>query len=239
LRRQNNILHQYQELETTTDMNVSPRVTTTTITTDRNRWSSIPLNAISTNEIMAPSPTEISTPLLHQEAPTSPIPLHDITTKTTASTVTKDDNSYDTSTDNINNNENSSKTIEKSMRPSEYRAKRRSLLVQAPLTNPQVPDPYTYHTRPRPSSGLSVGGILPDETIPTETSSFRRSWRSSSGSSVAYSLDSSAPSSPPVDRRFTSQRPTHNTLDEDLHRFDEQVVYIDQHFKSDMSKRKG
>lgn len=73
---------------------------------------------------------------------------------------------------------------EKTMRPSEYRAKRRSLLVQSP----------TYETvvtsiRPKSSVTFGVGGVLPDEVIVHDN---RRSWVSSSGSS--YSSGSNSPS---------------------------------------------
>ncbi|CEI95821.1 hypothetical protein RMCBS344292_09998 [Rhizopus microsporus] len=73
---------------------------------------------------------------------------------------------------------------EKTMRPSEYRAKRRSLLVQSP----------TYETivtsiRPKSSVTFGVGGVLPDEVIVHDN---RRSWISSSGSS--YSSGSNSPS---------------------------------------------
>lgn len=87
-------------------------------------------------------------------------------------------------------------TVEKTIRPSEYRAKRRSLLVQSPKA--------VCNNR----GSIIVGGILPDELQKTTTpidSSFRRSWLSSeSNSSVGYysgSLDSSAPNSPPFDQR--------------------------------------
>jgi hypothetical protein len=98
-------------------------------------------------------------------------------------------------------------TLEKTIRPSEYRAKRRSLLIQSPL-------PGLYNNsnskRARSSSSFGVGGVLPDEIVqlsklPT-TSTDRRSWLSSaSSSSVGYysaSIDSSAPNSPSlIDQR--------------------------------------
>ena len=95
-------------------------------------------------------------------------------------------------------------TLEKTIRPSEYRAKRRSLLIQAPLTT----------TRARSSSSFGVGGVLPDEIIqlqkvptPPADTTFRRSWLSS-GSSVGYysgSIDSSsAPNSPDGQRPYSS-----------------------------------
>ncbi len=99
--------------------------------------------------------------------------------------------------------ESTTVTLEKTIRPSEYRAKRRSLLIQSPIS--------LNNTRARSSSSFGVGGVLPDEIIQlqkTQTpvdSTFRRSWISS-GSSVGYysgSIDSSAPNSPNSD----GQRP--------------------------------
>lgn len=102
-------------------------------------------------------------------------------------------------------------TLEKTIRPSEYRAKRRSLLIQSPVPTSVVMNP---NARARSSSGFGVGGVLPDEIIqlqktPTPVDpTFRRSWLSS-GSSVGYysgnSVDSSsAPNSPNCDQQ---QRP--------------------------------
>jgi hypothetical protein len=84
-------------------------------------------------------------------------------------------------------------TTEKAIRPSEYRAKRRSLLVQSPILN--------NNSRPRSSSNFAgVGGILPDEIINLQkisTTTDRRSWLSSGSSSI----DSSAPNSPSFDQQ--------------------------------------
>jgi hypothetical protein len=100
-------------------------------------------------------------------------------------------------------------TLEKTIRPSEYRAKRRSLLIQSPL--PTNNNTNSNSKRARSSSSFGVGGVLPDEIVqlsrtPTATdSSFRRSWLSSTSSSSVggsggyYSgsnMDSSAPNSP-------------------------------------------
>lgn len=100
-------------------------------------------------------------------------------------------------------------TVEKTIRPSEYRAKRRSLLIQSPL--PTNNNTNSNSKRARSSSSFGVGGVLPDEIVklsrtPTATdSSFRRSWLSSTSSSSVggsggyYSgsnMDSSAPNSP-------------------------------------------
>lgn len=99
-------------------------------------------------------------------------------------------------------------TLEKTIRPSEYRAKRRSLMVQSP-----VPGLYgnSNNKRARSSSSFGVGGVLPDEIVQLSkvpTSTDRRSWISSgSSSSVGYyspSIDSSAPNSPPL---LENQRP--------------------------------
>jgi hypothetical protein len=92
-------------------------------------------------------------------------------------------------------------TPEKTIRPSEYRAKRRSLLIQSP-----IPGLHGNTKRARSCSSFGVGGVLPDEIIQLSklpTSTDRRSWRSSS-SSVGYysaSIDSSAPNSPSLEQR--------------------------------------
>ncbi|GAA5803749.1 hypothetical protein HPULCUR_009233 [Helicostylum pulchrum] len=99
------------------------------------------------------------------------------------------------------------KDTEKTIRPSEYRAKRRSLLIQSPVS----------YNRGRSSSNFNVGGVLPDEimqlqkvtTPPPTDSNFRRSWLSSgsNNSSVGYysgSIDSSAPNSPSFDQKMYS-----------------------------------
>ncbi|CEP17558.1 hypothetical protein [Parasitella parasitica] len=97
----------------------------------------------------------------------------------------------------------SNSTAEKTIRPSEYRAKRRSLLIQSsvPVVN--------NSKRARSSSLFGVGGILPDEIVqfpktpPVADASFRRSWLSSTSSSSAggyfseCNMESSAPNSPP------------------------------------------
>ncbi|KAI7889842.1 uncharacterized protein EV154DRAFT_513076 [Mucor mucedo] len=96
---------------------------------------------------------------------------------------------------NYHHHQSHETSTEKTIRPSEYRAKRRSLLVQSPKA--------TSNNR----GSIVVGGILPDELQHTATpvdSSFRRSWLSSgSNSSVGYysgSIDS-APNSPPFEQR--------------------------------------
>ncbi|KAI8052759.1 hypothetical protein BDF21DRAFT_404213 [Thamnidium elegans] len=97
------------------------------------------------------------------------------------------------------------KETEKTIRPSEYRAKRRSLLIQSPVS----------YNRGRSSSNFNVGGVLPDEIIQLQKvttppdSNFRRSWLSSgsNNSSVGYysgSIDSSAPNSPSFDQKIYS-----------------------------------
>ncbi|KAI8069823.1 uncharacterized protein B0P05DRAFT_589286 [Gilbertella persicaria] len=85
---------------------------------------------------------------------------------------------------------------EKTIRPSQYRAKRRSLLVQTPTTTPV--------TRTRSSSMYGVGGVLPDEYAvkPTVDPSFRRSWRSSTSSTLGSASMDSGPNSP----SFTEQQ---------------------------------
>lgn len=99
------------------------------------------------------------------------------------------------------------KENEKTIRPSEYRAKRRSLLIQSPVS----------YNRGRSSSNFNVGGVLPDEimqlqkvtTPPPTDANFRRSWLSSgsNNSSVGYysgSIDSSAPNSPSFEQKMYS-----------------------------------
>lgn len=85
--------------------------------------------------------------------------------------------------------------VEKTIRPSQYRAKRRSLLVQTPKA--------VCSNR----GSIVVGGVLPDELQYTAAPIDRRSWLSSgSNSSVGYysgSIDS-APNSPPFDQRTYS-----------------------------------
>ncbi|CAO3676070.1 unnamed protein product [Rhizopus stolonifer] len=77
---------------------------------------------------------------------------------------------------------------EKTIKPSEYRAKRRSLLFQTPTYAEQVT------ARPKSSISLGVGGVLPDEILNNDFN--RRSWVSSSGSSY-----SSGPSSPSFEHK--------------------------------------
>ncbi|OBZ83858.1 Protein YTP1 [Choanephora cucurbitarum] len=81
------------------------------------------------------------------------------------------------------------------IRPSEYRAKRRSLLVQSPVA--QVSSPMT---RARSSSMYGVGGVLPDEfVIRTDA---RRSWRSSASSTLGSASIESMPDSLSSDEQF-------------------------------------
>lgn len=104
-------------------------------------------------------------------------------------------------------------TSEKTIRPSEYRAKRRSLLIQ----------PNVKLNNVKRSSTHGVGGILPDEIVQYDP---RKSWLSSGSSSVGYysgsNLDSSAPNSPPYfnthsnNRRF-SETQQFNSFEDDDH----------------------
>ncbi|KAI9267441.1 hypothetical protein BY458DRAFT_511792 [Sporodiniella umbellata] len=75
---------------------------------------------------------------------------------------------------------------EKTIRPSEYRAKRRSLLFQNPSNGEQVIT--------RPKSTTSIGSVIPDEVMNNDFN--RRSWVSSSGSSY-----SSGPNSPSFEHK--------------------------------------
>ncbi|KAI9275955.1 hypothetical protein BDA99DRAFT_496964, partial [Phascolomyces articulosus] len=93
------------------------------------------------------------------------------------------------------------------MRPSQYRAKRRSLLIQSPQQQPQQhsnpfhQDPtFVKKQRARSSSGFSgVGGVLPDDIH--DTNDIRRSWISNASATSpgsATSFASSASSPPPL-----------------------------------------
>ncbi|KAI8345369.1 hypothetical protein BD560DRAFT_411652 [Blakeslea trispora] len=88
---------------------------------------------------------------------------------------------------------------EKTIRPSEYRAKRRSLLVQSPVAQANAP-----MTRARSSSMYGVGGVLPDEFVlkAATDASARRSWRSSASSTLGSASIESIPNSPTSDSHF-------------------------------------
>lgn len=193
----NNAIHQYEYLELDNTMIDLPHhhfepetrdwiPTTTTHTLTANTAMMMPMTTIPqpSDYIISTSPTNLS-PLPSQLPFSSPIPK-----ETTNNTI----------------------QVEKTIRPSEYRAKRRSLLIQSP-----TPLYSTTINRGRSSSNLGVGGVLPDEIIqlqqntanPMDASSStnRRSWLSSTGSNhsgggyYSGSIDSSssAPNSPSFD----------------------------------------
>lgn len=88
---------------------------------------------------------------------------------------------------------------QRTLRPSEYRAKRRSLLL---ATNNTSASSMVINTTKNRSSFGAVGGILPDEIIANNpVSPLRKSWLSSDSSSsgMGYYSGSSAPNSPPLD----------------------------------------
>ncbi|KAI7865673.1 hypothetical protein BDF14DRAFT_980647 [Spinellus fusiger] len=88
------------------------------------------------------------------------------------------------------------------LRPSQYRAKRRSLLVQSPHLQ-------ETSTRPISSPSFGVGGVLPDlARVPIKDTYYRASWHtqgstlstiSNSGSSISF--DSSGPYMPSATER--------------------------------------
>lgn len=204
-----NALHQYEYLE----LNHNPSSSMTDLPLrhnhhfEREEEREWPLSAVS-----HPPPntatTNTNSAVLRADSP--PLQYHqpEYTTMSTSPTMIAADStmplSYTTSSPPT---ESTTITLEKTIRPSEYRAKRRSLLIQSPVPNTVVMNP---NTRARSSSGFGVGGVLPDEIVqlqktPTPVDpTFRRSWLSS-GSSVGYysgSVDSSsAPNSPNCDQQ--------------------------------------
>ncbi|KAI8140164.1 hypothetical protein BJV82DRAFT_624120 [Fennellomyces sp. T-0311] len=87
------------------------------------------------------------------------------------------------------------------MRPSQYRAKRRSLLVQSPQQHQDPHVIYAKKQRTRSSSGFSgVGGVLPDEMDNVRQSWISNASATSPGSATSFA---SSASSPPDHHRRT------------------------------------
>lgn len=115
------------------------------------------------------------------------------------------------------------------MRPSQYRAKRRSLLVQSPQQQQQQQQPHDY-TKSRSRSSSGVGGVLPDAVADY---TLRRSWLSngsatSAGSVQSFaSVNSSASSSLPLAAN-ASQSPTSDAHRRTVLFSDEPAVLIEE-----------
>lgn len=206
-----NAIHQYEYLELENN-NIIVEQSRYLNTSETARWSST--SSLSSSSTSLPPPvnntipttnTNNSSAIMMSTSPTT-------TTTTTSSVTTTTTLLQQQQQDEILNSPiplyfhaepSTTATNEKTIRPSEYRAKRRSLLVQSPILNAPPPS----NNRARSSSNFGgVGGILPDEIInlqkvPT-TDTNRRSWLSSSGSSIS---SSSGPNSPSFDQQ--QQRP--------------------------------
>lgn len=177
---------------------------------ERREWSmpvSAPKNINSANTQQSSMTAAASSPPADYVLATSPVKMADIHGFVDSPLPQQHKTSFDTDFPQKPLLESIITTsTEKTIRPSEYRAKRRSLLIQSPIPT------INNAKRARSSSSFGVGGVLPDEIVqlskvPTATdSSFRRSWLSSASSSSVgggsggyYSgsnMDSSAPNSP-------------------------------------------
>ncbi|KAI9478015.1 MAG: hypothetical protein EXX96DRAFT_569278 [Benjaminiella poitrasii] len=158
----------------------------------------------------------------------SPITTHHypITTSPISTTITPFFehpllSSSSTTTENtIHHHHSNSHAAEKTMRPSEYRAKRRSLLLTQPNTNVHVRQERS------PSNNYGVGGILPDEFVISPTKQQhpqqqpidnRRLWRSSimtTGSSSSSSSSAGFYSGEEEEYNSTSAPTSPKTTDE-------------------------
>lgn len=208
-----NAIHQYEYMEL--DNNAASSSTDLPLMRhyddEQREWSmptSAPknINSSNTQSNMSAIMTATSSPPADYVLATSPVKMADIHDFVDSPLPQQLKTSFETDFPQKPPLENIITSTEKTIRPSEYRAKRRSLLIQSPL-------PAINNTkRARSSSSFGVGGVLPDEIVqlskvPTATDpSFRKSWLSSASSSSLgggsggyYSgsnMDSSAPNSP-------------------------------------------
>ncbi|CAO3646881.1 unnamed protein product [Mucor hiemalis] len=206
-----NALHQYEYLE----LNHNPSTSMTDLPLrhhyfEREEEREWPMSALS-----HPPPNTVTTSTSAILRADSPPPLQyqhphqPEYTMSTSPTMLTPDTTIPLSYASSPPSETTTITLEKTIRPSEYRAKRRSLLIHSPVPNSAI---MNTNTRARSSSGFGVGGVLPDEIIqlqktPTPVdSTFRRSWLSS-GSSVGYYSGSADSSSAPNSPNFDQQRP--------------------------------
>ncbi|KAI8636943.1 hypothetical protein BD408DRAFT_425313 [Parasitella parasitica] len=202
--RAKNAIHQYEYMELENNAASSTDLPLTRNYDDESREWSLPLNApksinINTQHNVSAFMTATSSPPTDVILASSPGKISDISDFMDSPTPQQHKPLLETDTTNT--------TAEKTIRPSEYRAKRRSLLIQSsmPIVN--------NSKRARSSSMFGVGGVLPDEiaqfpkTPPVADATFRRSWMSSASSSSAggyYSecnMESAPNSPPPPDQR--------------------------------------
>ncbi|KAL9551223.1 hypothetical protein MBANPS3_004354 [Mucor bainieri] len=205
-----NAIHQYEymELETNAVSSSTDLPLTRHYDDERREWS-MPINApkninsANTQSSMSAIMTATNSPPADYVLATSPVKMADIHDFVDSPLPHQHKTSFDTDFPQKPPLESIITSTEKTIRPSEYRAKRRSLLIQSPIPT------INNSKRARSSSSFGVGGVLPDEIVqlskvPTAAdSSFRRSWLSSASSSSVgggyYSgsnMDSSAPNSP-------------------------------------------
>ncbi|KAK4517572.1 uncharacterized protein ATC70_000912 [Mucor velutinosus] len=208
-----NAIHQYEYMEL--ENNVLTSSTDLPLMRhyddERREWSmpiSAPknINSCNTQSNMSAIMTATNSPPADYVLATSPVKMADIHDVRDSPLPQQHKTSFEADFPQKPQLESTLTATEKTIRPSEYRAKRRSLLIQSPIPT------INNSKRARSSSSFGVGGVLPDEIVqlskvPTATdSSFRRSWLSSASSSSVgggsggyYSgsnMDSSAPNSP-------------------------------------------
>ncbi|KAL7308889.1 hypothetical protein PS15m_011028 [Mucor circinelloides] len=207
-----NAIHQYEYMELENNVSSSTDLPLMRNYDDERREWSIPasapknINSCNTQSNMSAIMTATHSPPTDYILATSPVKMSDIHDFADSPLPQQHKTSFETDFPQKPQLESIVTTTEKTIRPSEYRAKRRSLLIQSPIPT------INNSKRARSSSSFGVGGVLPDEIVqlskvPTATdSSFRRSWLSSASSSSVgggsggyYSgsnMDSSAPNSP-------------------------------------------